>query len=95
MEIQKGLLELKPREEVGSKTSSKYSFQHDLSLFILLENHDKLDDYVYLFDFHDDLVKLNSSVNPSAIDFFQIKTKKKVIGQLMQYLNPAKQIVIL
>lgn len=71
------LLTLKPREESGSKTSRKYSFQQDLSLFLLIKKHEKVDDYVYLFDFHDDLIVLDSSVSPQKIDFYQIKSKDK------------------
>lgn len=33
-------------------------------------------DYLVLFDYHDDVVVLDSSSNPTAIDFYQIKTKK-------------------
>lgn len=75
MSITQQILTLKPREESGSNTSRKYSFQYDLSLFLLLTQHDKLDDYVYLFDFHEDLVVLNSSTNPDKMDFYQIKSK--------------------
>lgn len=75
MEIIKQILTIKPREESGSKTSRKYSFQNNLSLYLLLKNHDKRTDYVYLFDFHDDLVILDSSTNPREIDFYQIKSK--------------------
>ncbi len=75
MDITDQILKLKPREESGSNTSRKYSFQYDLSLFILLTQHDKLDDYVYLFDFHEDLVILNSPIKPDKIDFFQMKSK--------------------
>lgn len=75
MDITHQILTLKPREESGSNTSRKYSFQYDLSLFILLTQHDVLDDYIYLFDFHEDLVILNSSVHPDKIDFYQMKSK--------------------
>ena len=75
MKLEKEILELKPREESGSKTARKYNFQKNLSLFLLLSNHEKKDDYVFLFDFHDDLIILDSSVNPNKIDFYQIKSK--------------------
>lgn len=75
MNFTQQILASKPREESGSNTSRKYSFQYDLSLFILLTQHNKLDDYVYLFDFHEDLVVLDSSTNPDKIDFYQIKSK--------------------
>ena len=69
------LITLKPREEAGSRTSRKYRFQKDLSLFLLLENHSALSDYLYLFDFHEDLVIFDSSTSPSKAKFYQIKSK--------------------
>lgn len=75
MKLEYQILKLKPREESGSKTARKYMFQNDWSLFLLMRNHEKLDDYVYLFDFHEDLVVLDSSDKPKNIDFYQIKSK--------------------
>lgn len=75
MNLEKNILNLKPREESGSKTARKYTFQKDLSLFLLLSQHEKKDDYVFLFDFHEDLVVLDSSTNPDRMDFYQIKSK--------------------
>lgn len=75
MNLEQNILKIKPREESGSKTARKYTFQKDLSLFLLLSYHEKKEDYVFLFDFHDDLLILDSSSNPQKIDFFQIKSK--------------------
>jgi hypothetical protein len=75
MDLTHQILKIKPREESGSTTSRKYAYQYDLSLYMLLNQHDKLDDYIYLFDFHEDLVVLNSSIKPDKIDFYQIKSK--------------------
>ena len=84
------LISLKPREEVGSNISRKYSFQHDLSLYLLLINHENSEDYVYLFDFHDDLMILDSSTNPQKIDFYQIKSKDKGNWTLNDLLKSEK-----
>lgn len=75
MNLKKKIIKLKPREESGSKTARKYTFQKDLSLYLLLTIHEKREDYVFLFDFHDDLVVLDSENNPKKIDFYQIKSK--------------------
>lgn len=75
MKFEDQIIKLKPREESGSKTARKYIFQNDWSLFLLMRNHDKTDDYVYLFDFHEDLIVLDSNDNPKNIDFYQIKSK--------------------
>lgn len=75
MENIEKILKEKPREVSGSKTAKRYNYQKDFSLFLLLENHLKKQDYVFLFDFHDDLLMLDSETDPKGIDFYQIKTK--------------------
>lgn len=75
MNLIESILSSEPREESGSKTSRKYSFQHNLSLYLLLKKHNQANDYVYLFDYHDDLMVLDSSNDPNNIDFYQMKSK--------------------
>lgn len=75
MDLKSLLIQKAPREIAGARTSKQYDYQKDLSLYLLLENHTKKDDYVFLFDFHEDLVMLDSAQTPSKIDCFQIKTK--------------------
>lgn len=69
------IIKLKPREEAGSKTSRKYHFQKDLSLFLMIERHVSASDYLFLFDLHEDLIILNSSTLPTKANFYQIKSK--------------------
>lgn len=71
------ILTKRPRETSGSKTSRKYTFQKDLSLFLLIELHEKANNYAILFDFHDDLIILDSDTNPENIDFYQIKSNDR------------------
>lgn len=77
MTIETKILSEKPREESGSKTSRKYQFQKDLSLYILLKEHVTRDDYLFLFDFHEDLVISNSSNALEDLECIQIKSKDK------------------
>ena len=42
----------------------------------MLDKHSKGDDYLFVFDFHDDLLLLDSENDPSSIEFFQVKTKR-------------------
>lgn len=44
---------------------------------MLLEYHASAADYLFVFDYHDDLVILDSEVSPAKYSFFQIKTKDK------------------
>lgn len=75
MKLKQELVRIKPREESGSQTSRKYDYQKNLSLFLLLKFHEKNEDYVFLFDYHDDLIILDSSIDPKNMDFYQIKSK--------------------
>lgn len=77
MTIDNKLLTRKPREESGSKTSRKYSFQKDLSLYLLIKEHAKRDDYLFLFDFHEDLIISSTATSLKELEFFQIKSKDK------------------
>ena len=71
------ILKVKPREEAGSKTSRKYKYQKDLSLFLLLEKHTTFSDYAFIFDFHEDLIIFDSSTSPTKASFYQIKSKDR------------------
>ena len=75
MKLTDKILSTPIREESGSKTVRKFQFQKDLSLLTLIKEHNVRDDYVFLFEFHDDLVIFDSEDTPSSIDFFQIKSK--------------------
>ena len=77
MSIEEKILKTKPREESGPKTSRKYQFQKDLSLFMIITDHSKRDDYLFLFDFHEDLIISGRSTEFHDLEFYQIKSKDK------------------
>ena len=43
----------------------------------MLDLYDTQDDFVMFFEFGDDILILDSVVNPSSLNFYQIKTKKQ------------------
>ncbi len=72
-------------ESAGSRSSSAFDYQKDWALAKLIEYHINGEDYVFIFEFHDDVVVLNSEGNPGQADFFQIKTSRNknwTIGRL-------------
>lgn len=77
MALKDDLLTVLPKEESGSKTSRKYDFQKNLSLYLMIEYYGRRDDFVFLFDFHDDLAVVDSEKAPNHIEFYQIKSKDK------------------
>lgn len=70
------ILQVRPREVSGSSSSNRSDYQQSWAFCLLLKLHRTAQDYLVLFDYHDDVVVLDSSSNPTAMDFYQIKTKK-------------------
>jgi hypothetical protein len=67
------LLNTPPREYAGSSTSASYDFQKDWAITLLLRSHDEDDDYLIFFDYHEDLIKFDSSTDPQQIYCYQVK----------------------
>jgi hypothetical protein len=64
-----------PRERGGSIGSNRYDFQKDWTICKILELHKQQQSYLILCDYHEDVVVLDDEVNPTAAEFFQVKTK--------------------
>ncbi|RRB06301.1 dsDNA nuclease domain-containing protein [Larkinella rosea] len=77
MNLEHALISIKPREVSGSRVDERYFYQKDVSLFTMVEYYNSMDNFVFLFDFHDDLAILDSDIAPTRIQFFQIKSKSK------------------
>lgn len=75
MNLSDALISIPPRDNSGSLSSNAFDYQKDWAICKLLEEHSKKSDYVFILDFHDDLVMLDSELTPSKIQFYQIKTK--------------------
>ena len=76
MSLGDALVETRPRETSGSRSANRFDFQKSWALCRLLELHKSGEDYLIIFDYHDDVLVLDSSSNPTQIDFYQIKTKQ-------------------
>ncbi len=63
-----------PLREKGA-TGGRYDFQTMWGLALLFQEHDAKDDYAIVFEFHDDVVLLDSATNPTSVRFYQVKTK--------------------
>jgi hypothetical protein len=70
------IVHLRPREVSGSSSSNRSDYQQTWAFCLLLKLHRSGNDYLVLFDYHDDVVVLDSSSSPTAMDFYQVKTKK-------------------
>lgn len=70
------LARTKPVENAGSRTSNRFEYQMNWGLSKLLDLEESNEDYVMVFDYHDDIVVCNSDKDSDFIDFYQIKTRK-------------------
>jgi hypothetical protein len=64
-----------PRERSGSQTAGRYDFQTNFAILKLVELREGGQDFRVIFDIFDDLMVLDSALAPTAVRFYQIKSK--------------------
>lgn len=64
----------KPLRE-KSATGGRYDYQTMWGLALLFQQHGTQEDYAIVFEFHDDVVLLDSAVAPMTARFYQVKSK--------------------
>lgn len=80
----------KPLREKAA-TGDRYDYQAMWGLALLFQQHGSQDDYAIVFEFHDDVVLLDSAVEPMTARFYQVKSKATNGGwTLTSLLNRAK-----
>ena len=77
MDLKKTLISTQRREDSGSSTSSRYDYQKNIAICMLLDLHNENNDYALVLDYHDDILILDSAQNPKKIDFYQVKTRSQ------------------
>jgi hypothetical protein len=71
-------LVLEPQREKSGETGyERYDYQALWGLALIFEHHSSVSDYAIAFEFHDDIVLLNSATSPTRARFYQVKTKGK------------------
>lgn len=78
------------RENSGSSSSNRYDYQKNWAICKILELHKKTDDYLLTFEFHDDIVIFDSSLDPYKMSFYQVKTKKAMHWTLRSLVKREK-----
>src|SRR5690554_7610061 len=73
--IQSDLIKVPQTETSGTRSPARFAYQRNWALAELIEYHLEGKDYVFAFEFHDDILILDSEVNPSILQFVQVKTK--------------------
>ena len=77
MAIYDDLLNIPQRENAGSLVPARYQYQYHWSLIKMLDLYDTQEDFAMFFEFGDDILILDSVSNPSALNFYQVKTNKQ------------------
>jgi hypothetical protein len=70
------LVQTRPRETGGPRAANRFELQKSWALCRLIELHRSGKDYLIVFDYHDDVLILDSSSDPKTIDFYQIKSRR-------------------
>lgn len=65
------------REKAGATSLERYDYQALWGLALIFESHSAAKDYAIAFEFHDDLVMLDSASAPAEARFYQVKTNDK------------------
>ncbi|MGV3628247.1 MAG: DUF4297 domain-containing protein [Betaproteobacteria bacterium] len=77
MALSDELLKHRPRESGGSTGGNRYAYQRTWALCRLLTLHESRASYVLVMEYHEDIIVLDHDVNPTNVDFYQIKTRNK------------------
>ena len=73
--LQFDLINTTQTEVAGSRSPARFAYQRNWALAELIEYHLKGKDYVFAFEFHDDILILDSEKSPANLQFVQVKTK--------------------
>lgn len=76
MTLSERLLAVPQRETAGEDSDDAFAFQKSWALYSLLSAHLLGKDYLYIFEYHDDILVLDSE-NPTSIEFVQVKKSDK------------------
>jgi len=75
MDLKTRLIEVPPRDLSGANASDRFAYQRTWALCHVMELHASGQDYVVIFDHHEDVSVLDSEDAPGSIKAYQIKTK--------------------
>lgn len=66
----------RPRESSGASSSNRFDYQKNWAFCELIDLQLRGEDYLMVFEHHEDIVVLNSEFSPSSAKFYQVKSKK-------------------
>lgn len=91
MSVIDALLKAPVTESSGARTSSRFDYQRHWALSEILSRHTAGKNYLFLFEFHDDILIVDSTATPESIEFCQVKTKRGNPWKLSDLLRRASR----
>lgn len=88
--LSQDLISKTPRENAGPRAFNRFTFQNDWALCHLLNLHEGDEDYLLVFDYHDDVLELDAVIDPTSVKFYQVKSAKKGNWTAAQLLTQKK-----
>ena len=75
MKLRELIISTSLRENSGARSSSRFDFQKNWVVCLILNFHLNAQKFLILCDYHEDVVIFDDNIDPSAATFCQIKTK--------------------
>ncbi|MCT4612501.1 MAG: DUF4297 domain-containing protein [Clostridia bacterium] len=82
MNLMETLSKTEERENGGAIANHRFEFQEHWALIKLLELFVDNEDFMLIMEFHDDVMVLDKSLNPSLMELYQIKTNTKKVKNI-------------
>lgn len=90
MALSDALISVNQAERGGENALRGFTYQASWGINYLLDKQKEKAPYLFLFEYHDDILVLNSSKSPTSAEFIQVKTKKDGKWTLPAIVNATK-----
>jgi len=86
-QLAKNLAQKRPSEHGGTYAGRGFAYQANWILYKLLNLFEEGEDFAVLIEWHDDMIYMDSSTAPTALEFYQVKsTNRKTPRNLKEVL---------
>lgn len=87
MSLSNALVSTSQTERGGEVAIRGFEYQASFGISYLLDKYLAKKDFVFIFEYHDDILVLNSADNPTSSEFIQVKTKQNGKWTLASVVN--------
>lgn len=87
LSLSDALVSTSQTERGGEVAIRGFEYQASFGISYLLDKYFSKEEFVFIFEYHDDILVLNSADNPTASEFIQVKTKQNGKWTLASVIN--------